>query len=297
MTVDDSDMLASGAVRVEGSTVFLDPELQHLGCYTGGMFALGGKLFGNKEHVDIGRKLSETCVWAYKSNPSGIMPEVAHLVKCANTAICFWDDKAWHAEVTARADLQREADPLRNIAGLRLPPGFSSIEDRRYILRPEAIESVFVLYRITGEQSWQAAGWDMWTSIMRVTDTDIGNAALLDISADTPPMTDSMEVSWHSYYVFRQCTNHRRRASGWQRPSSTSSSYSAIQARLVLTTTFSTPRHTLSRFQKLSHRGCIANMSRHFHSQITYMFDQIKTATSRDKTRIPINSSRHRSGS
>jgi mannosyl-oligosaccharide alpha-1,2-mannosidase len=123
------------------------------------------------------------------------MPEVSHLVKCANTTECHWDDKKWHAEITSRADLQKEADPLRNIAGLRLPPGFASIEDRRYILRPEAIESVFMLYRITGDQSWQAAGWDMWTSIMRVTDTDIGNAALLDISADTPPMTDSMEVS------------------------------------------------------------------------------------------------------
>lgn len=196
MTQDDSDLLGPGFVRVEGSTVFVDGELQHLGCYTGGMFALGGKIFGNKEHVDIGRKLTDTCVWAYKSNPAGIMPEVSHLVKCANTTECHWDDKTWHAEITARADLQREADPLKNIAGLRLPPGFSSIEDRRYILRPEAIESVFIMYRITGEQSWQAAGWDMWTSIMRVTDTDIGNAALSDISADTPPMADSMEVRW-----------------------------------------------------------------------------------------------------
>ncbi|KAF1362369.1 seven-hairpin glycosidase [Lizonia empirigonia] len=196
MTPDDSDLLSSGSVRVEGATVFLEPELQHLGCYTGGMFALGGKMFANQEHVTIGRKLADTCVWAYKSNPAGIMPEVSHLVKCANTTECHWDDKVWHDEVTARADLQREADPLKNIAGLRLPPGFSSIRDRRYILRPEAIESVFILHRITGEQSWQAAGWDMWTSIMRVTDTDIGNAALLDVSADTPPMTDSMESFW-----------------------------------------------------------------------------------------------------
>ncbi|KZM24998.1 Mannosyl-oligosaccharide 1,2-alpha-mannosidase [Ascochyta rabiei] len=196
MTPGESDLLSSGMVRVDGTTVSLDPELQHLGCYTGGMFALGGKMFANEEHVAIGRKLADTCVWAYKSNPAGIMPEVSHLVKCANTTECHWDDKIWHAQVTARADLQREADPLRNIAGLRLPPGFSSIEDRRYILRPEAIESVFIMYRITGEQSWQAAGWDMWTAILRVTDTDIGNAALLDISADTPPMTDSMESFW-----------------------------------------------------------------------------------------------------
>ncbi|KAH6637755.1 class I alpha-mannosidase-like protein [Boeremia exigua] len=196
MTPDDSDLLGSGFVRVEGTTIFAEPELQHLGCYTGGMLALGGKIFANKDHVAIGRKLTDTCVWAYKSNPAGIMPEVSHLVKCANTTECHWDDKAWHAEITARADLQREADPLKNIAGLRLPPGFASIGDRRYILRPEAIESVFVMYRITGEQSWQAAGWDMWTSIMRVTDTDIGNAALSDISADTPPMMDSMESFW-----------------------------------------------------------------------------------------------------
>ncbi|KAJ4321853.1 hypothetical protein N0V94_002686 [Neodidymelliopsis sp. IMI 364377] len=196
MNPDDSDILSSGFVRVEGATVFLDPELQHLGCYTGGMFALGGKIFANKEHVTIGRKLADSCVWAYKTNPAGIMPEVSHLVKCANTTDCHWDDQTWHAEVTARADLQREADPLRNIAGLRLPPGFASISDRRYILRPEAIESVFILYRITGEQSWQAAGWDMYTAILRTTDTDIGNAALLDISADTPPMVDSMESFW-----------------------------------------------------------------------------------------------------
>ena len=62
-------------------------------------------------------------------------------------------------------------------------------------MRPEAIESVFIMYRITGEQQWQAAAWDMWTAIMRSTDTDIGNSALLDISADSPPRMDSMEVS------------------------------------------------------------------------------------------------------
>jgi mannosyl-oligosaccharide alpha-1,2-mannosidase len=208
MTPDNSDILMSGSVRVEGSTVFLDPEMQHLGCYTGGMFALGGKMFDNKEHVTIGRKLTDTCVWAYKTNPAGIMPEVSHLVKCANITECQWDDKIWHAEITARADVQREADPLKNIAGLRLPPGFASIDDRRYILRPEAIESVFIMYRITGEQSWQAAGWDMYTAILRATDTDIGNAALLDISADKPPMMDSMEVCWRSPYRKSLCANH-----------------------------------------------------------------------------------------
>ncbi|USP73175.1 glycoside hydrolase family 47 protein [Curvularia clavata] len=194
---DNYDMLMAGFVSAAGETPQLDPVMQHLACYTGGMFALGGKLFENKEHVDIGRKITDTCVWAYKTSPAGIMPEVSHLLPCDNTTTCTWDEKAWHEAVRARAsDAEREQDLLKNIASLRLPTGFTSIEDRRYILRPEAIESVFIMYRITGEQQWQAAAWDMWNAIQRATDTDIANSALVDVSADSPPRDDSMESFW-----------------------------------------------------------------------------------------------------
>ncbi|KAF2266196.1 seven-hairpin glycosidase [Lojkania enalia] len=196
MTPDNSDMLMVGFTRVENSQADINPELQHLACYAGGMFALGGKLFDIENHVTAGRKITDTCVWAYKVSPAGIMPEVSHLYKCANTTTCEWDAKAWKDEVAARADLGKEKDPQQNIANLRLPEGFTSIDDRRYILRPEAIESVFIMYRITGEQSWQAAAWDMFTAIQQNTQTDIGNAALQDVSTDNPPKMDSMESFW-----------------------------------------------------------------------------------------------------
>ncbi|KAH8724565.1 glycoside hydrolase [Phaeosphaeriaceae sp. PMI808] len=195
-TPEDLDLLASGFVRAQGSEVDLEPVLQHLSCYTGGMFALGSKIFEKEDHYRIARKLTDTCVWAYKTSPAGIMPEVSHLLKCANTTDCQWDENVWHETIVSKADQSKEESPLQNIANLRLPKGFTSIEDRRYILRPEAIESVFIMYRITGEQSWQAAAWDMWTAIQRSTDTDIGNSALLDISAETPPREDSMESFW-----------------------------------------------------------------------------------------------------
>jgi mannosyl-oligosaccharide alpha-1,2-mannosidase len=194
-TPENSDMLMSGFVRVDGDKVSLDPEMQHLACYTGGMFALGGKLFQKEEHVKIGRKLANTCVWAYKASPAGIMPEVSHLLKCNSKSTCPWDEALWHEGIQSRTgESEKEKDPLKNIANLRLPKGFTSIDDRRYILRPEAIESVFIMYRITGEQQWQAAAWDMWTAIQRATDTDIGNSALVDVSAESPPRADSMEV-------------------------------------------------------------------------------------------------------
>ncbi|KAF2018514.1 glycoside hydrolase family 47 protein [Aaosphaeria arxii CBS 175.79] len=197
MTPEDADILAVGSIQTEGSSTTLNPELQHLGCFAGGMFALGGKLFDKVEHVTIGRKLANGCVWAYKASPAGIMPEVSHLHQCPSPDNCTWSEQAWRDGVTSRADLTgTEKDPLQNIANLRLPQGFTAIDDRRYILRPEAIESVFILYRITGEQQWQAAAWDMFTAIQRHTETDIGNAALSDVSTDNPPKMDSMESFW-----------------------------------------------------------------------------------------------------
>jgi len=36
----------------------LKPEGQHLSCFVGGMFILGGKLFLLPEHIDIGARLT-----------------------------------------------------------------------------------------------------------------------------------------------------------------------------------------------------------------------------------------------
>lgn len=197
MTPGNADLLMTGFVRVEGEA-HLDSELQHLACFAGGMFALGGKVFNKPDHLTIGRKITDTCFWAYRNSPAGIMPEVSHLYKCANTTgDCPWSEEAWKEDIASRASLSgEEKDPSQNIANLRLPKGFTSIEDRRYILRPEAIESVFVMYRTTGQQQWQAAAWDMFTAIEKHTATEFGNAALLDVSTDSPPRADSMESFW-----------------------------------------------------------------------------------------------------
>lgn len=77
------------------------------------------------------------------------------MVRCENLTSCEWDERKWH-EAIASFNTQNEDSPPMNrveqiIKDNRLPSGFSDISDRRYILRPEAIESVFILYRITGD--------------------------------------------------------------------------------------------------------------------------------------------------
>lgn len=79
-----------------------------------------------------------------------------------------------------------------------LPLGFTTAKDPRYILRPEAIESVFIMYRVTGKRVWQDLGWRMFTAIANGTKTEHGtHAAVQDVTraAKALPQEDYMEVS------------------------------------------------------------------------------------------------------
>jgi len=64
------------------------------------------------------------------------------------------------------------------------------------INRPEAIESVWYMYRITGDTVWQDKGWRMFESIINATSTALGHSAIHDVTAEKPYQTDQMESFW-----------------------------------------------------------------------------------------------------
>lgn len=201
MIPDDKDMLVSGMVNVQSEKdIDLEPEGQHLACFAGGMLAVGGKLFDNPEHLDKGEKLVDGCIWTYQALAHGIMPESFHMLPCPTEGTCKWDEEAWKKEILRKHDKGtaaiEEADAI--ISDERLPQGFTKIGDTRYILRPEAIESVFVLYRITGRKDLLDSAWAMFQAIIKSTQTEIANAALSDITVtdEMPPKSDSMESFW-----------------------------------------------------------------------------------------------------
>ncbi|CCC09642.1 hypothetical protein SMACR_03674 [Sordaria macrospora] len=72
-----------------------------------------------------------------------------------------------------------------------IPPGFTSLNDKRYILRPEAIESVFYYYRITGSSVWQDKGWRMFESVIAATRTDIAHSAIDNVAFAAPASSSS----------------------------------------------------------------------------------------------------------
>lgn len=200
MTPTEDDILTSGDARAsgDGNSYTTEPKGQHLGCFAGGMLGLGGRLFQNSEHLSLARKLTDGCIWAYKAMENEVMPEIAHFVPCESNSHCPWDENKWLAGVLERLGPSETTPDAREVAKMRhLPKGFTSIDDPRYILRPEAIESVFILYRITGDERYRESAWSMFTAINKITETEFANAAISDVSVPvSPPKEDRMESFW-----------------------------------------------------------------------------------------------------
>ena len=215
MLPDNSQVLFPGSASVqENGAVQIKADAQHLGCYAGGMVGIAAKLFSRPEQLDIARKLVDGCIWAYEHMPTGIMPEYFQMTACKANSDCTWDEKIYADTVLTLYKFQN-ADTKFNIpedatdqqkADIivkedRLKPGFTEIQDRRYILRPEAIESVFIHYRLTGSPDLQEKAWRMFQSIEKATRTEIANSAIQDVTlekdSDGPDnKADSMESFW-----------------------------------------------------------------------------------------------------
>ncbi|KAK3485241.1 glycoside hydrolase [Neurospora hispaniola] len=195
MVPGNEDVLMVGTadviVDMDGKEeMVLNPESEHLGCFVGGVYGLGGRLFGRPEWVESqGVKITKGCVYAYRAMPTGMMPERYNMVPCPSRddAGCRWNEDVWEREKKKRLEWKQH-----------LPKGFTTAKDPRYILRPEAIESVFVMWRITGRQEFQEAAWDMFTAVSKGTVTEFANAAVLDVTkAEYPlPKEDYMESFW-----------------------------------------------------------------------------------------------------
>lgn len=194
MLPDNQDILFAGTTYIHDGRPDLDPEGQHLSCFAGGMYLLGGKTFGIEEHLKIGERLTRGCVWAYNAFPTGLMPEIFSMIPCASQSGCEWDADRWATE-----------------GNQKLAKGLRDARDPRYILRPEAIESVFLLYRITGKEELRDIAWTMFESIIKATETGLAYSAIQDVTVTgETEKVNSMEVSTVKFFSLHSTEMHPR---------------------------------------------------------------------------------------
>ncbi|KAL7010200.1 hypothetical protein EMMF5_000220 [Cystobasidiomycetes sp. EMM_F5] len=120
----------------------LKAEQQHLSTFAGGMFGLGSQLLQDPDQMSLAVELTDSAIWAYQSTATGLMPEI----------VTFYhpqDSQRWEYATVDNEDMARQRG---------IPVGSASQGDVEYMGRPETIESVFYMYRITGDPAWQDQG-------------------------------------------------------------------------------------------------------------------------------------------
>lgn len=142
MTMGEDDILIAGHIDLFPDHEYFAATLDHLQCFSGGMFALASKVFNRPQDLVIGEKLTKGCVWAYKSTASGVMPEIMTAIPCLSkkTGECAWNDDIWYAHVLGLGSLndlgeKERGDAKAKISALGLAPGFASAGDPSYLLR------------------------------------------------------------------------------------------------------------------------------------------------------------------
>jgi len=154
------------------------PKMDHLACFTGGMFALASVEASpdeerKKKWLEVAEGLAYTCHMMYARQKTGISPEVVHFY----------------------------GNDFENGAGY-------------YLLRPETMETFFYLWRITKNEKYRTYGWEIFSAVRQWCRVDSGGyAGLKNIGYVPPRKDDLMQSFWmaetlkYTYLLFDDDTN------------------------------------------------------------------------------------------
>eukprot|EP01080_Neovahlkampfia_damariscottae_P004250 gene4250-7587_t len=119
-------------------------KFDHLVCFLAGTLALGSLNEKRESDLFLAEELANTCYTLYQRSSTGIGPEVV-----------FFDD-----------DFQEDYHVKSSI----------------YLLRPELVESLFILYRITGNITYCDMGWKIFEAIEKHCKTKSGYSEIKDVN-------------------------------------------------------------------------------------------------------------------
>ncbi|OBT77815.1 hypothetical protein VF21_03254 [Pseudogymnoascus sp. 05NY08] len=185
--------------RQSGLKGALTGKMDHLLCFLPGTIALGATggiseaearragSWGAKQDEDmkLARELMHTCWGMYQVMATGLAAEITHF---------NLDSPPLPASAPHKApktfDPAPEAEWRKDFV---VKPN-----DRHNLQRPETVESLFYMWRITGDEMYREWGWEMFKSFMEYTAVELGGGFTSLRNADVvpPEMADNMESFW-----------------------------------------------------------------------------------------------------
>jgi mannosyl-oligosaccharide alpha-1,2-mannosidase len=168
----------------------LSPKMDHLVCFMPGTIALGATggvplsearkspdwTQRQDEEILLARELMKTCWATYLATETGLAPEITYFT-LDDPPKMFHD---MYPDSTASAgnrksqgiDLPMKSQPLYPLDDKTLKWREDiqiQSQDRHNLQRPETVESLFYMYRVTGDEMYRQWGWEMFKSFIRHT--------------------------------------------------------------------------------------------------------------------------------
>ncbi|KUI62267.1 Mannosyl-oligosaccharide 1,2-alpha-mannosidase [Cytospora mali] len=185
--------------RPNGLDGELSPKMDHLVCFMPGTIALavtGGLSEAEakklptwdkqkEKDMQLAREVMHTCWGMYKYMATGLAGEITYF-KVPNPV----KPEGSSHKAPAEFDPDPEAVWRKDF--------IVKSQDTHNLQRPETVESLFYMWRITGDQKYREWGWDMFKSFMNYTAVEEGGGFTSLANADVipPKRRDNMESFW-----------------------------------------------------------------------------------------------------
>lgn len=159
----------------------LSPKMDHLVCFYGGLLAIGATngltleearklpLWDEDKESDfkLGEELTHTCYKMYSEVETGLSPEIV----------------VFNTDEKSTKDFY-----IKSL-------------DRHNLQRPETVESIYYLYKLTGDEKYRKWGYEIFRSFVNHTkvqgkDGKVTYTSLKDVTSVPPTTIDNMESFW-----------------------------------------------------------------------------------------------------
>ncbi|KZT66155.1 glycoside hydrolase family 47 protein [Daedalea quercina L-15889] len=174
---------------------------EHLSCFLPGLLALGARTLGpalsprvRDLHAWAAQGLAHTCWMTYADHETGLGPDVMrmdHIMKSEDNPY----GGLWLYQVEKWEEAGKPGGvPPGLKEGPTMPDGKRDYRTQRsgYFLRPETVESFYLLWRTTGDEVWRERGWAVFQAIEREAKTKSGYASLQSVEKSPAPLKDEM---------------------------------------------------------------------------------------------------------
>lgn len=172
--------------------------MDHLVCFLPGSIAIGAtegrteaearKLPSwnsqKEEQLELAKELMKTCWAMYAVTESGLSPEIAWFEA---------DPSDLQPNPGSRPRSRSSNDPESWKKDFIIKP-----PDAHNLQRPETVESLFLMFRVTNDPIYRKWGWEMFKAFRKhtiVADGE-GYTSLNDVTKVPPPQRDNMESFW-----------------------------------------------------------------------------------------------------